>query len=232
MIRVVIVDDQSLIRTGFEMILGTEPDIEVVASCSDGVEAVEAVRRWRPDVVLMDIRMPRLDGIGATAEIMKEADETGHTPRVLILTTFDLDDYVFSALRAGAAGFLLKDVPPETLVDGVRVVAGGDSLLSPGVTRRLIEQFATLPSSPTKTTLFDELTERERDVLMCLARGLSNQEISGELFVSEATVKTHVSRVLSKLEVRDRVQAVVLAYEHGLVTPGASPGIGNPPPAT
>jgi len=223
MIRVLVVDDQALIRTGFEMILNVEPDIEVVATCEDGIQAVEAVRRWRPDVVLMDIRMPKLDGIAATREIISGIEPDDDGPRVLILTTFDLDEYVFEALQAGATGFLLKDTPPETLVDGLRVVAAGDALLSPTVTKRLIEQFAKQPS-PTApdAAIFQEITDRERDVLLCVARGLSNAEISDALSVSEATVKTHVSRVLSKLGVRDRVQAVVLAYEHGLVTPGIS----------
>lgn len=221
MIRVLIVDDQALIRTGFEMILNVEPDIEVVATCEDGIQAVEAVHRWRPDVVLMDIRMPKLDGIGATREIMADAGADGDPPRVLILTTFDLDEYVFQALQAGATGFLLKDTPPETLVDGLRVVAAGEALLSPTVTKRLIEQFAKQPApNAPDAAIFSELTEREHEVLLCIARGLSNSEISDSLFVSEATVKTHVSRVLAKLDVRDRVQAVVLAYEHGLVTPG------------
>ena len=223
MIRVVVVDDQALIRTGFEMILNSEPDIEVVATCDDGIAAVEAVRRWRPDVVLMDIRMPKLDGIGATREIMAETAADAAGPRILILTTFDLDEYVFDALQAGATGFLLKDTPPETLVEGLRVVAAGDALLSPTVTRRLIEQFSKQPSlAAPDPTVFGELTDREHDVLLCIARGLSNAEISESLFVSEATVKTHVSRVLAKLSVRDRVQAVVLAYENGLVTPGAA----------
>lgn len=220
MINVVIVDDQALIRTGFEMILNSESDIDVVATANDGIEALEAVRRWRPDVVLMDIRMPKLDGISATRQITDE--HTGPDgPRVLILTTFDLDEYVFDALKAGATGFLLKDTPPEILIDGVRTVAEGEALLSPTVTRRLIEQFVSQPTTAAPDAgVFGELTEREHDVLLCIAQGLSNAEISESLFVSEATVKTHVSRVLSKLEVRDRVQAVVLAYEHGLVTPG------------
>lgn len=221
MIRVIIVDDQQLIRTGFEMILGSEDDIEVVATCEDGIEALEAIDRWRPDVVLMDIRMPRLDGIEATRALRdRRADE--ERPQVLILTTFDLDEYVFDALQAGASGFLLKDTPAETLIDGVRIVAGGDALLSPTVTRRLIEQFATRPAIAHATDApgIEDLTDRENEVLLCIARGLSNAEIGEELFVSETTVKTHVSRVLAKLKLRDRVQAVVLAYESGLVTPG------------
>jgi len=221
MIRVLIVDDQELIRTGFEMILNTEPDIEVVATCDDGINAVEAVIRWRPDVVLMDIRMPKLDGIAATRQIHERDSDTEPAPKVLILTTFDLDEYVFDALRAGASGFLLKDTPADTLVEGVRIVAGGDSLLSPAVTRRLIEQFT---SGRTGVTIappeLKELTEREHEVLLCVAQGMSNAEVGEELFVSETTVKTHVSRVLSKLGVRDRVQAVVLAYESGIVQPG------------
>lgn len=221
MIRVIIVDDQQLIRTGFEMILGSEADIEVVATCQDGLEALEAVDRWRPDVVLMDIRMPRLDGIEATRELQaRRVDGVG--PQILILTTFDLDEYVFDALQAGASGFLLKDTPAETLIEGVRIVADGEALLSPTVTRRLIEQFATRPAAaaPVHAPGIDDLTSREYEVLTCIARGLSNAEIGEELFVSETTVKTHVSRVLSKLKLRDRVQAVVLAYESGLVTPG------------
>jgi DNA-binding NarL/FixJ family response regulator len=219
-ITVVIADDQALVRAGFRMILEAEPDIRVVAEAKDGAEAVEAVRRCRPDVVLMDIRMPRMDGLEATRLIAgKKAEQP---PRVLILTTFDLDAYVFDALRAGASGFLLKDVPQEQLVAGIRLVADGESLLAPGMTRRLIEQFAREhPRIAAPPPELAELTEREREVLTLIARGLSNAEIADTLIVSAATVKTHVTRVLSKLGLRDRVQAVVLAYETGIATPGA-----------
>lgn len=221
MIRVVIVDDQELIRSGFEMILSSEDDIEVAATVADGSEALDAVRRHRPNVVLMDIRMPLLNGIEATRQIIADRDDGDDFPRILILTTFDLDDYVFEAIQAGASGFLLKDTPPDTLVEGVRIVARGDSLLSPSVTRRVVERFASGPMARVADTPeLDELTGREREVLLCLAKGNSNQEIADTLFVSETTVKTHVSRVLTKLGVRDRVQAVILAYESGLVTPG------------
>lgn len=222
MIRVLVVDDQQLIRTGFEMILNGEQDIEVIATAENGRQAIEAVQRWSPDVVLMDIRMPELDGIEATEALYGGALGPGvEPPRVLILTTFDLDEYVFSALRAGASGFMLKDTPPEKLVDAVRVVAAGEALLAPSVTKQLIEQFTTGPAPRTPDgDIFESLTDRERDVLLAIADGLSNVEISEKLIVSEATVKTHVSRMLTKLSVRDRVQAVVLAYEHGLVTPG------------
>lgn len=219
MISVVIVDDQELIRTGFELILGSEPDIDVVATSGDGIEALEDIERWRPDVVLMDIRMPRLDGIETTQQLHDRLGDDA--PQVLILTTFDLDEYVYNALRAGAAGFLLKDTPPEALIEGVRTVASGDALLAPSITRRLIAQFAEGSTATTREVPeLAELTDREREVLLCVARGLSNAEIGEELFVGETTVKTHVSRMLAKLGVRDRVQAVVLAYESGLVTPG------------
>jgi DNA-binding NarL/FixJ family response regulator len=216
-IRVVIADDQQLVRAGFTMILDAEDDIEVVGEASDGREAVSEVRRLRPDVVLMDIRMPEQDGIEATRQL---ADGDG-SPRILILTTFDLDEYVYDALRAGASGFLLKDTPPEQLVQAIRVVADGESLLSPSVTKRVIEEFVARkrPAVP-KPRGLDELTAREAEVLTLVARGLSNAEIARELWVSETTVKTHVARVLMKLGLRDRVQAVVLSYEHGVVEPG------------
>jgi DNA-binding NarL/FixJ family response regulator len=218
-ITVVIADDQALVRAGFRMILEAEPDIRVVAEAKDGAEAVEAVRRCHPDVVLMDIRMPRMDGLEATGLIA--GARAGTSPRVLILTTFDLDAYVFDALRAGASGFLLKDVPQEQLVAGIRLVADGDSLLAPGMTRRLIEQFAReQPRIAPPPPGLAELTEREREVLVLIARGLSNAEIADTLVVSSTTVKSHVTRVLTKLGLRDRVQAVVLAYETGVVTPG------------
>jgi DNA-binding NarL/FixJ family response regulator len=216
-IRVVIADDQQLVRAGFTMILDAEGDIDVVGEASDGRQAVSEVRRLRPDVVLMDIRMPELDGIEATRQLAVSED----APRILILTTFDLDEYVYEALRAGASGFLLKDTPPEQLVDAIRVVAGGDSLLSPSVTKRVIEEFvAKKRPAQTKPRGLDELTAREHEVLMLVARGLSNAEIARELWVSETTVKTHVARMLMKLGIRDRVQAVVLAYEAGVVEPG------------
>ena len=218
-VKVLLVDDQALLRAGFRLILETEPDVEVVGEAGDGLAAVDAVSRLRPDVVLMDIRMPRLDGVEATRRIT--AGDGVH-PRVLILTTFDLDEYVFDALRAGASGFLLKDTPPEELAHAVRVVAGGEALLSPSVTRRLIEEFARQPvSDAPPPTVLGSLTPRELEVLRLIARGLTNNEIAAELFVSETTVKTHVGRILDKLHLRDRVQAVVLAYETGLVLPGA-----------
>jgi DNA-binding NarL/FixJ family response regulator len=217
-LRVAIVDDQHLVRAGFRMILEAEPDLEVVGEAADGIAAVELIRREEPDVALVDIRMPHRDGIEATRELAR----AGAACRVLILTTFDLDEYVFAALRAGASGFLLKDTPPEELVAAVRVVAAGDSLLAPTVTRRLVQAFvdhavATPASEPPE---LGSLTDREREVLVLLARGLSNAEVAGELVVSETTVKTHVGRILAKLRLRDRVQAVVYAYEHGVVRAG------------
>lgn len=214
-LRVVVVDDQALMRTGFRMILESA-DIEVIAEAENGVEAVATVAATDPDVVLMDIRMPELDGVEATRRIT----ESGSTARVLILTTFDLDEYVYRALRAGAGGFLLKDTPPEKLIDAVRVVAAGEALLAPSVTRRLVEEFAATTNDAVAVTGLDELTERETEVLRAMARGLSNAEIAEALYVGETTVKTHVGRVLMKLGVRDRVQAVVAAYESGLVRPG------------
>jgi DNA-binding NarL/FixJ family response regulator len=214
-LRVVVVDDQALMRTGFRMILESA-GIEVVAEAENGREAITTVAATNPDVVLMDIRMPELDGVEATRHITA----SGSTARVLILTTFDLDEYVYRALRAGAAGFLLKDTPPEKLIDAVRVVAAGEALLAPSVTRRLVEEFAATTSDTTPVSGLDELTERETEVLRAMARGLSNAEIAEALFVGETTVKTHVGRVLMKLSVRDRVQAVVAAYESGLIRPG------------
>jgi DNA-binding NarL/FixJ family response regulator len=218
-IRVLIADDQALVRAGFRMILDAEEDIDVVGEASDGNAAVEQARRLTPDVVLMDIRMPELDGIEATRRIASGLEED--RARVLILTTFDLDEYVYDALGAGASGFLLKDSPPEQLVTAIRVVAGGEALLAPSITSRLIEQFArgrTGAQAPPPG--FDELTAREVEVFKLLARGLSNAEIAAQLVVGETTVKTHVARLLAKLGLRDRVQAVVLAYESGLVSPG------------
>jgi DNA-binding NarL/FixJ family response regulator len=218
-LRVAIVDDQHLVRAGFRMILAAEDDLEVVGEAGDGIAGVDLVRRERPDVVLMDVRMPHRDGIEATRDIIG----LGASTRVVILTTFDLDQYVFDALRAGASGFLLKDTPPEELVAAVRTVASGDALLSPSVTSRVVSAFvdgtAATPLGEPPAELAS-LTEREREVLGLLARGRSNAEIAGTLFVSETTVKTHVGRVLSKLSLRDRVQAVVYAYEHGIVRVG------------
>jgi DNA-binding NarL/FixJ family response regulator len=216
-IRVLLADDQSLVRAGFRMILECEADIDVVGEAADGDEAVSATRRLKPDVVLMDIQMPGGDGLAATRRVTADPDRRS---RVLILTTFERDEYVFEALQAGASGFLLKNAPPEELVHAVRVVATGDALLAPSVTRRVIEQFARRPVEPDVRARVQSLTQREREVLLLLARGLSNSELAAELFVSEGTVKTHLSSLLAKLGLRDRVQAVVLAYESGLVTPG------------
>jgi DNA-binding NarL/FixJ family response regulator len=218
-IRVLIVDDQAMVRQGFGALLGAQPDIVVVGDAGNGVEAVEAARRLAPDVVLMDIRMPVLDGLEATRRLLGRRPE-GAAPKVLILTTFDLDDYVYEALRAGASGFLLKDAPAADLVHAVRVVAAGDALLAPSVTRRLIAEFAARPAPdrPRPTSLAT-LTPRETEVLRLIARGRSNAEIAADLVVAEQTVKTHVGRILAKLDLRDRAQAVVLAYESGLVVP-------------
>jgi DNA-binding NarL/FixJ family response regulator len=216
-IGVLIADDQALVRAGFRMILEAEKDISVVAEAKDGAEAVEGARRARPEIVLMDIRMPTMDGLEATRRIMAA---TSQPPRILMLTTFDLDEYVFEALHAGASGFLLKDVPPEQLVAGIRTVAEGDSLLSPSITRRLIESFVREQQRAQRPPQIDELTARELEIFGLVARGLSNAEIAGHLVVSSTTVKTHVARVLAKLGLRDRIQAVVLAYETGIVQPG------------
>jgi DNA-binding NarL/FixJ family response regulator len=218
-IGVLIVDDQALVRAGFRMILEAEQDIEVVGEAADGREAIEEARRLRPDVVLMDVRMPDVDGIEATRRLL---GDFGSEAKVVMLTTFDMDEYVYDALRAGASGFLLKDVPPEQLVAGIQAVASGDALLAPSVTRRVIEEFVRRPPASVRTLppRLGELTARELEVLKLIARGLSNAEIATELFVSETTVKTHVAHVLMKLDLRDRVQAVVLAYESGLIEPG------------
>jgi DNA-binding NarL/FixJ family response regulator len=210
-IRVLVADDQLMVRSGFRMLLSREDDIEVVAEASNGLEAVDKAGRFRPTVVLMDIRMPELDGLEATRRILA-ADVAA---RVLILTTFDLDEYVYEALRAGASGFVLKDDPAEQLIAAIRIVAGGDALLSPAITRRVIERFARIPQR-THRKEFEDLTERELDVLRLIARGLSNAEIGQELYISDTTVKTHITHILQKLDLRDRVQAVVLAYESGL----------------
>ena len=225
-IRVVIVDDQHLVRAGFAMILGEETDLEVVGEAADGLAAVDLVPRLDPDVVLMDIRMPHLDGI----EALRRLVASGTRARVVILTTFDADEYVFAALRAGASGFLLKDTPPEQLVAAVRTVAAGEALLDPTVTRRVVAAFASglVPGGARAPAPgLDTLTEREQEVLIQLARGRSNAEIAASFVVSETTVKTHVGRVLAKLGLRDRVQAVVYAYEHGVVRAG----VGDPPPS-
>jgi DNA-binding NarL/FixJ family response regulator len=218
-IRVLLVDDQALIRAGFRMILEAEDDLEVVGECGDGTQAIDSVKRFSPDVVLMDIRMPEMDGIEATRRILGGDGETA--VKVLMLTTFDLDEYVYDALRAGASGFLLKDVPADQLVAGIRLVAQGDALLAPSVTRRLIQEFSrSARGRAERPAGLDELTPREVEVFKLIARGMSNAEIAENLIVSETTVKTHVARILMKLEVRDRVQAVVLAYESGVVAPG------------
>ena len=216
-IRVLVVDDQALVRAGLGVILGAQADIEVVGEAADGLEAVEAAGRLRPDVVLMDIRMPHLDGLEATRRIL--VGRSG-TPRVMILTTFDTDEHVFESLRAGASGFLLKDAPREQLVEAVRTVAAGEALLAPSVTRRLIEEFSRRPVPDGRSAAsLASLTAREREVLDAMARGLSNAEMAEALFVGEATVKSHVAHVLMKLGLRDRVQAVIFAYEAGIVTP-------------
>jgi DNA-binding NarL/FixJ family response regulator len=218
-IRVLLADDQAMVRAGFRLILSAEPDIAVAGEASDGLEAVAAARRLRPDVTLMDIRMPRLDGIAATARL---AGDDPAATRVVVLTTFDVDSHVYDALRAGASGFLLKNAPPEELVQAIRLVAAGSALLDPAVTRRVIEEFARRPAPGPVPRGVAELTERELEVLHLVARGLSNAELAATLVVSEATVKTHVARMLAKLGLRDRVQAVVFAYECGLVRPGSA----------
>jgi DNA-binding NarL/FixJ family response regulator len=218
-IRVLLADDQPLLRTGFRMILNTTGDMQVVGEAADGAEAVRAVADLTPDVVLMDVRMPGVDGVQATAEIVG----SGSSSRILILTTFDIDEYAFAALRAGASGFLLKDVPPDELTAAIRAVASGDAVVSPRITRRLLDTYAhALPDpgrEPEEHPAIGRLTDREREVLLAVASGKSNAEIAADLVLSEATVKTHVTRILAKLELRDRVQAVVFAYQVGLVTP-------------
>ncbi len=217
-IRVVLADDQAMVRAGFRLILEAAADIDVLGEACDGEEAVSITERLRPDIVLMDVQMPRMDGLEATRRITQRPELTS---RVVILTTFERDDYVFGALRAGASGFLLKNAPPEELVHGVRVVADGDALLAPSVTRRIVEEYAQRPAPRARDGGLERLTERELEVMRLLAGGKSNAELAAELYVGEGTVKTHVSSVLTKLGLRDRVQAVVYAYESGLVTPGS-----------
>jgi DNA-binding NarL/FixJ family response regulator len=215
--RVLLVDDQALVRGGFRALLGLDPDIEVVGEAGNGIEAITAATCEKPDVILMDIRMPEMDGIEATRRILSNAETA--TTRILVLTTFDLDEYVYEGLRAGASGFVLKDIAPDELIQAVHVVARGEALLAPSITRRLIEEFTqTRSRSVTPARRLKDLTEREREVLMLIARGLSNDEIATQLVISPATAKTHVSRIMSKLEARDRAQLVVIAYESGLIT--------------
>jgi DNA-binding NarL/FixJ family response regulator len=218
-IRVLLADDQALVRDGFRALIEREPDLTVVAEACDGVEAVDLVRTHAPDVVLMDIRMPRLDGLAATRHLLGGA-ASGPRPRIVVLTTFDRNEWVFEALRAGASGFLLKDVRASALVEAIRVVHGGEALLAPSITRRLVEEFVRIPSTAPTSPALDVLTPRELDVLRLLAAGLSNAEIADRLVVEHSTVKTHVNRLLAKLGLRDRTQAVVFAYEHRVVVPG------------
>lgn len=221
-LRVLVVDDQTLVRAGFSMILSSEPDIEVVGEAENGREAIELAENLQPDVILMDIRMPEMDGIAATRALCQGREDDVQRPRILMLTTFDLDDHVYDALRAGASGFLLKDTPPAELISAVRVIASGDALLAPSVTRRLIDEFGKWPGPrPQEHAGVSRLTDRELEVLQHVARGLSNTEIAEALYVSDTTIKTHVSHILTKLELRDRVQAVVVAYESGVAVPGS-----------
>lgn len=220
-LRIVLVDDQPLVRAGFSMVIDSQDDMSVVAQAADGAAAVEELRARTVDVVLMDVRMPRMDGIEATSRILAQAPE-GRAPKIIVLTTFDLDEYVVSAIRAGASGFLLKDAQPEELLAAIRTVHSGDAVIAPSATRRLLARVVATPEPQEKdTSMLEALTEREREVLTLMGRGYSNQEIGAELFVAEATVKTHVGRVLAKLEARDRVQAVIISFETGLVSPGS-----------
>lgn len=222
MIRVALVDDQQLVRAGFSMVINSQDDLEVVVQCADGQEAIDQIPGNQIDVVLMDVRMPGVDGITATEHLTSHPDPSGHTPKIVILTTFDLDEYVLRAIKAGASGFLLKDTPPEEMLEAIRTVHRGDAVIAPSSTKRLLDHLVTaLPDEQRATpAALDALTDRETEVLTLMARGLSNTEIADTLFVAEATVKTHVGRVLMKLQARDRVQAVVTAYETGLVVPG------------
>ncbi|MGP4017811.1 response regulator [Saccharopolyspora sp. 5N708] len=221
-IKVLVVDDQAMVRAGFAALLDAQPDIDVVGEADNGARAIEIARTHHPDVVVMDVRMPVLNGIDTTRHLMNQPAPAAHVPRVLMLTTFDIDDYVYEAIRAGASGFLLKDALPADLVSAVRVIAGGEALLAPTVTRRMIEHFArSAPPRQSTAPQLSALTQREREVLVRVAQGLSNNEIAGALFISEQTVKSHVSRIIGKLGIRDRVQAVIAAYECGLVSPGA-----------
>jgi DNA-binding NarL/FixJ family response regulator len=213
-----VVDDQQLVRGGFAMVIGSQTDMEVVAEAGNGHEAIRLAKTTPSDIVLMDVRMPGMDGIAATEQLLAVADPP---PKVIILTTFDLDEYLMAAIKAGASGFLLKDAPPEDMLNAIRTVHSGDAVIAPGPTKRLLAKVATaIPPDPGDTAIFDDLTERELEVLIAMADGLTNQEIAAKLFVAETTVKTHVGRVLAKMGARDRVQAVVAAYRHGLVTPG------------
>jgi DNA-binding NarL/FixJ family response regulator len=223
-VRVLLVDDQQLVRTGFRMILADEEGVEVVGEAANGQEAVEAAASLAPDVVVMDVRMPVMDGVEATRRLVGGADADAAAPRILVLTTFDADEHVVEALRAGASGFLLKDVPPSDFVQAIRIIAAGEALIAPSVTRRLLDRFAKLavPADETHAERLRELTEREREVLVLVAHGLSNREIAERLVLAEPTVKTHVSHLLLKLDMRDRAQLVVLAYEVGIVRPGAA----------
>jgi DNA-binding NarL/FixJ family response regulator len=220
-VRIALVDDQPLVRAGFAMVIDSQDDLEVVVQAADGAEAVEALRGRFVDVVLMDVRMPRMDGIEATRQILAQAP-SGRVPRIIVLTTFDLDDYVLAAIRAGASGFLLKDAQPEELLRAIRTIQQGDAVIAPSATKRLLSQMVQqAPPAPKDDSCLAQLTDREREVLVLMAKGLSNQEIGAELFVAEATVKTHVGRVLAKLGARDRVHAVIIAFETGLVSPGS-----------
>ncbi|MBL3678577.1 response regulator [Leucobacter chromiireducens] len=219
-VSVLIVDDQAMVRAGFAAILDAQPDLTVVGQAADGAEGVALAQRLRPDVVLMDVRMPELNGLEATRQLMSPPPRVDHVPRVVILTTFDLDEYVHDALAAGASGFLLKDATPDELITAVRVVAAGDALLAPSVTKRLLQRFAEQrPANDQHALRLADLTEREREILVLIGRGLANSEIAGELFIAEQTVKSHITRIFTKLHLRDRVQAVILAYDAGLVSP-------------